>query len=77
VDSEDQSNDDEPTKAAAESDRPDLEWLFVGKHAGLSFAEMNELRIRDLAVFVDFKTSNRSGGRRVATQPDIDRFYGM
>lgn len=47
-----------------------LEWLLVGKKLGLSFEEMNELRIRDIALMADIMV-----GETVteATQEDIDR----
>jgi len=47
-----------------------LEWLLVGKKLGLSFEEMNELRIRDIALMADIMI-----GETVteATQEDIDR----
>ena len=47
-----------------------LEWLLVGKRLGLSFEEMNLLRIRDIALMADIML-----GETVteATQEDIDR----
>lgn len=47
-----------------------LEWLLVGKRLGLSFEEMNMLRIRDIALMADIML-----GETVteATQEDIDR----
>ncbi len=47
-----------------------LEWLLVGKKLGLSFEEINELRIRDIALMADIMV-----GETVteATQEDIDR----
>lgn len=46
-----------------------LEWLLVGKRLGLSFEEMNMLRIRDIALMADIML-----GETVieATQEDID-----
>ncbi len=46
-----------------------LEWLLVGKRLGLSFEEMNLLRIRDIALMADIML-----GETVieATQEDID-----
>lgn len=57
------------------SDRVDLEWIAVGKRAGLSLAEINELRIRDLAAYVEIYTGADKDKPREAKQEDIDRFY--
>jgi len=47
-----------------------LEWLLVGKKLGLSFEEMNELRIRDIALMADIMVGETVSE---ATQEDIDR----
>lgn len=60
-------------------ERPDLTWLAIGKRAGLSFEEMNELRIRDLReyvdAYVDTYVDKPKRKARMATQEDIDRFF--
>jgi hypothetical protein len=47
----------------------------VGKRAGLSLKEINELRIRDLAAFVEIYTGADKNKPRQTTQEDIDSFY--
>jgi uncharacterized protein YidB (DUF937 family) len=54
-------------------ERLDLQWLTIGKRAGLDFSEMNELRCQDLADYVDALTPSEEK-ERVATQADIDSF---
>jgi hypothetical protein len=60
-------------------ERPDLELLVIGKRAGLSFDEMNELTVNDLLkyvnIYVDMATGKRKPRRRMATQADIDAFF--
>jgi hypothetical protein len=60
-------------------ERPDLELLVIGKRAGLSFDEMNELTVNDLLkyvnIYVDMETGKRKQRRRMATQADIDAFF--
>lgn len=46
-----------------------LEWLLVGKNIGLTFEEMNELRIRDIALMADIMLGETL---TEATQEDID-----
>ena len=59
----------------AEPDRMDLELLAIGKKAGLSFDEMNLLRVRDLLKFVQIYTGNNEETEvRQATQADFDGF---
>lgn len=59
--------------------RVDIELLAIGKHIGLSFAEINELRVCDLLALADSYTgANEKGANekeviREATQADIDR----
>ncbi|OAT74562.1 hypothetical protein [Parageobacillus thermoglucosidasius] len=60
-------------------ERPDLELLVIGKRAGLSFDEMNELTVNDLIkfvnIYVDMTTGKQKPRRRMATQADIDAFF--
>ncbi len=56
-------------------DRIDLEWLAVGKKAGLTLAEIGELRIRDLVAYVEIYRGTSRTRARVATQRDIDAFF--
>ena len=48
----------------------------MGKNSGLSFDEINELRICDLAAYADI-VSGEDGGEvsREVTQEDIDKFF--
>ena len=59
-----------------EPDRMDLELLAIGKKAGLTFDEMNLLRVRDLLKFVQIYTGNNEETETVrqATQADFDRW---
>lgn len=57
--------------------RYDLEWIAVGKKAGLTLAEMNELRIQDLADYVEIVFGKNKKEPRSATQEDIDRFFSL
>ena len=67
-------NNGEPSDT--EPDRMDLELLAIGKKAGLSFEEMNLLRVRDLLKFVQIYTGNNEETETVrqATQADFDRW---
>jgi hypothetical protein len=51
----------------------------IGKRAGLSFDEMNELTVNDLIkfanIYVDMATEKQKPRRRMATQADIDAFF--
>jgi hypothetical protein len=51
----------------------------IGKRAGLSFDEMNELTVNDLLkyvnIYVDMATEKPKQRRRMATQADIDAFF--
>jgi len=49
--------------------------LAVGKRIGLSFAEMNELRVTDLLDLARAYAGAKNDGPRMATQADIDAFY--
>ena len=68
------SDNGEPSDT--EPDRMDLELLAIGKKAGLSFDEMNLLRVRDLLKFVQIYTGNNEETETVrqATQADFDAF---
>jgi hypothetical protein len=56
-------------------ERLDLELLVIGKRTGLSFVEINELRVRDLLTYADIYMGDKKPRRRIATQEDIDRFF--
>jgi hypothetical protein len=56
-------------------ERIDLELLAIGKRTGLSFVEINELRVRDLLAYAGIYTGNKKQKPRMATQEDIDRFF--
>ena len=55
--------------------RLDLEWISIGKHLGLSFAELNELRIVDLAELHELYFGDGTQ-QKEATTDDIDRLFG-
>jgi len=57
--------------------RIDIVVLAVGKRIGLSFAEMNELRVMDLFDLARSYMGSKDDGPRMATQVDIDAFYRM
>jgi len=57
------------------SERFDLELLAIGKRSGLSFAEINELRIQDLLDYVGCYTGVKDEKPRKANQKDIDKFF--
>jgi hypothetical protein len=58
-----------------EPDRMDLELLAIGKKAGLTFDEMNLMRVRDLLKYIQIYTGNDEGTEvRQATQADFDRW---
>jgi len=72
---EDQNPSRQKRNSTHVSERIDLEWIAVGKRAGLSLAEINEFRICDLATYVDIYTGADKEKPRLATQGDIDDFY--
>jgi hypothetical protein len=49
--------------------------IAIGKRSGLSFSEMNELRVCDLLAYVDIYIGKKEKKVRMATQEDIDRFF--
>lgn len=53
----------------------EIDLLAVGKRVGLSFSEMNELRVKDLLELAKSCTGKEDEGTREATQEDIDKFY--
>ena len=56
------------------SDRLDLILLSNAKHIGLSFSELNELRVRDFIEMIDIHIGKKkNSGLRQATQEDIDK----
>ena len=65
-----------------EPDRMDLELLVIGKKAGLTFEEINLMRVRDLLKYVQIYTGNnerlgddeKEDSGRMATQADFDLF---
>ena len=57
-------------------ERPDLELLAIGKKMGLSFDEINMLRVRDLIAFARIVSGAERDKPRKATQADIDKFFG-
>lgn len=73
---EQQTNDN---AAYEPPERHDLELLAIGKRAGLSFDEINELTVNDLLkyvnIYVDMVTGKQKPHRRMATQVDIDAFF--
>lgn len=57
-------------------ERIDLELLAIGKKAGLTFAELNIMRVRDLLDYVNIVTGNQKSKPRKAAQKDIDALLG-
>jgi len=49
--------------------------MAVGKRIGLSFAEINELRMADLFDLAQSYMGKKHYGPHMATQEDIDAFY--
>ncbi|NTZ20937.1 hypothetical protein EXW96_26480 [Paenibacillus sp. JMULE4] len=66
---------DSNKQSSKPSDKPEIDILGLGKRIGLSFAEMNELRVRDLFDMADFFFGRMNDEPREATQEDIDAFY--
>jgi len=48
----------------------------VAKKVGLSFAEVNELRVSDLLDLAKAYTGSQGNEAREADQSDIDAFFG-
>lgn len=53
----------------------EIDLLAVGKRAGLSFVEMNELRVKDLLDLVKSYMGKENEETKEATQDDIDKFF--
>jgi hypothetical protein len=53
----------------------DLMLLCVGKKAGLSFDEINLMRVQDLLDYTNIYSEQDKDKPRKATQTDIDKFY--
>lgn len=70
-----EAEQNQPTDTYEQPERLDLELLAIGKRTGLSFSEMNELRVRDLLAYADIYIGNKKQKTRMATQEDIDRFF--
>jgi len=65
------------SKGDRDPERLDLEILAIGKKTGLSFAEINEFRVRDLLSYAraySGKEDDKPRPRK-AKQKDIDSFY--
>ena len=75
---EPQQGQDLPRNRASQNqnDFEDLEItiLATAKKAGLSFVELNDLRVRDYIKFMEIFTGETENKPRQATQDDIDRF---
>ncbi|MEV2910158.1 hypothetical protein ABNF65_16370 [Paenibacillus larvae] len=56
--------------------RFDIDLLVIGKQIGLSFIEMNELRVTDLLDLAKAYSGADEQEPKEATQADIDAFYG-
>ncbi|GIP38305.1 hypothetical protein J31TS4_15850 [Paenibacillus sp. J31TS4] len=65
-----------PAKSKTDGNKTEIELLAIGKRVGLNFAEMNELRIRDLLDLAKCYSGAEEDGPRDATQGDIDAFFG-
>lgn len=55
-------------------ERLDLELLAIGKKIGLTFGELNMLRVKDLVKLVDIYAGKGADKPRTATQADFDSF---
>jgi len=55
----------------------DIEHLILAnaKKIGLTFTELNELRVRDFIKIINAYAGEVKRGPRPATQEDIDRFF--
>jgi hypothetical protein len=56
-------------------ERLDITLIAIGKRTGLTMAEMNELRVKDLLDYTKVYMGEKENKPREATQEDIDRFY--
>lgn len=53
----------------------EIDLLAVGKRVGLSFMEMNELRVKDLLDLAKSYSGVEDDNSKEATQADIDKFF--
>ena len=65
----------DPSKSDRDPERLDLELIALGKRSGLSMAEINEFRVRDLLAYVRVYTGAEDNRPRIANQKDIDKFF--
>jgi hypothetical protein len=74
--SEPQNRDQRKKQSNIDVDFEDIELsiLVTAKKAGLSFAELNDLRVCDYIKFMEIYTGEAENKPRQATQDDIDRF---
>ncbi|MDP4158380.1 MAG: hypothetical protein Q8911_01265 [Bacillota bacterium] len=63
------------SKSDRDPERLDLEIIAIGKRCGLSLAEINEFRVRDLFAYARALTGESDEKPRKATQEDIDKFF--
>jgi hypothetical protein len=54
----------------------ELSILVSAKKAGLSFVELNDLRVCDYVKFMEIYTGEADNKPKQATQDDIDRLLG-
>ena len=54
----------------------ELSIIVTAKKAGLSFVELNDLRVCDYIKFMEIYTGEDENKPRQATQDDIDRLLG-
>lgn len=54
----------------------ELSIIVTAKKAGLSFVELNDLRVCDYIKFMEIYTGEAENKPRQATQDDIDRLLG-
>lgn len=57
-------------------DNLELSIIVTAKKAGLSFVELNDLRVCDYIKFMEIYTGEAENKPRQATQDDIDRLLG-
>lgn len=62
------------SKSSKTNSRMEIDILAIGKRVGLSFSEMNDLRVQDLLDLAKSYSGEKESVRE-ADQDDIDRFY--
>lgn len=74
--SEPQNRSQRKKQSNIDVDFDDLELSIIvtAKKAGLSFIELNDLRVRDYVKFMEIYTGEVENKPKQATQDDIDRF---